>query len=253
MIRTVVVRRSGPSNGARALMNSLRAAGLRVVLSDDGRYRQKSLIINWGSTEQIDSRNKTINSPDVIRVARDKLLTFNTLKDKGFAHIPKFSTTQPSDSERQKDIILERHTLTGQSGSGIVVKRPGTPLSSAPLYVWYIRKTKEFRVHVCGGQAVAVQEKRRESDNEQTEDQKLIRNRDNGWVFCVQEVHEPAGLRDVAVDACAKLGLDMGAVDMIQSKEGQLYVLEVNTKPGLESPTVLDAYVSKIKELVNDG
>lgn len=251
MLRSVVVRRCGPSNGARALVNSLKEAGIRALLSDDGRYRQKCLIINWGSTDPIDSRNTLLNSPDVIRVARDKLATFNVLKEKGFEQIPKFSTAKPDDKERVKDIILERHSLTGQAGAGIVVKRPGDSLGTAPLYVWYVRKTREFRVHVCSGQAVAVQEKRRESDNEQTEDQKLIRNRDNGWVFCVNNVVEPAGLREIAVRACSLLSLDFGAVDMIQGKDGQLYVLEVNTKPGIESPTVLAGYVNRIKELVN--
>lgn len=250
-MRSVVVRRSGPSNGARALVNSLKEAGVRALLSDDGRYRQKCLIINWGSTDPIDTRNKSLNSPDAIRVARDKLATFNVLKEKGFEQIPKFSTAKPDDKARAKDIILERHSLTGQGGSGIVVKRPGDSLGEAPLYVWYVRKTREFRVHVCSGQAVAVQEKRRESETEQTEDQKLIRNRDNGWVFCVNDVVEPTGLREIAVRACSLLGLDFGAVDMIQSKDGQLYVLEVNTKPGIESPTVLAGYTARIKEMLD--
>src|SRR4249919_3350599 len=112
MTRTVIVRRSGPSNGARALVNSLRTAGVRVLLSDDGRYRQKSLIINWGSLDPIDSRNKILNSPDAVGVARDKLRTFNTLKEKGFDAIPEFWTTKPDETARKKGIILERHSLT---------------------------------------------------------------------------------------------------------------------------------------------
>lgn len=248
---TVLIRTSGPSNGAVALRNKLREAGLRAGITRDGRVRRRSYLINWGSTDSI--ADGALNSAEAIHVARDKLLTFNKLKEEGFEHIPNFWTEPPSNEERGKSIILERHSLTGQSGSGIVVKRVGETLDPSPLYVKYVRKQREFRVHVFREQAIAVQEKKRESEAEQTADQKLIRNRDNGWVFCVLDVQEPDRLREIAIEAVSKLELDFGAVDMILGRDNKLYVLEVNTRPGLESPTVLSAYTEAIQSYTQEN
>lgn len=244
----VIIRRTSPSDGARNLKNKLVELGARCLLSDDGRARRRALLINWGST-QIAEPN-VINKPISVAIARNKVSTFRALAEAGFTAIPKFWTNrEEAERERGKAIILERHTVTGESGAGIVVKRQGEALSPAPLYVQYIRKNREFRVHVFAGQAIAVQQKRRESDTEQTNDQKLIRNRANGWVFCVNDVQEPASLRELAVAACNHLMLDFGAVDMVEDKHGNVFVLEINTKPGIESPTVLEAYANRIMEI----
>lgn len=51
----------------------------------------------------------------------------------------------------------------------------------------------------------------------------------------------------LALRAMAAHRLDSGAVDIVkQTRTGDLYVLEVNTCPGLSSPTVLEAYVNRI-------
>lgn len=244
-MNTVIIRRIGASDGARNLRTKLQSLGVRCLLSEDGRHRRRALIINWGSTVP---SSLCLNAPSAVAVARDKLLTFNALKESNVPAPTYWTDRATAEAERGESIVLERHSLTGQSGSGIVVKRVGEALGNAPLYVRYVRKQREFRVHVFGGKAVAVQEKKLESEAEQTADQKLIRNHANGWVFCVNDVAEPDGLRDLAVSACNAVALDFGAVDMIQGKDGKLYVLEINTKPGLSSPTILDAYASAIQE-----
>lgn len=245
----IIIRRTAPSDGARNLRDALRALNLRCLLSDDGRVRRRGFLVNWGSTRPI--AQGALNPVHAVGVARDKLATLTALANAGVS-VPQFWTDRTqAEAERGKSILLERHTLTGESGAGIVVKRQGEGLAAAPLYVRYVRKQREFRVHTFAGRAIAVQEKKRESDNEQTSDQKLIRNRANGWVFCVNDIVEPQGLRDVAVAATDAVQLDFGAVDMIQGLDGKLYVLEINTKPGLESPTILSAYANAIKEKVN--
>jgi glutathione synthase/RimK-type ligase-like ATP-grasp enzyme len=250
----VVLRRTSVSEGARALADALKLAGVRAILSNRTRFRRPSLIVNWGSLLPVEQRvGDTLNHPFTIAVARDKISTLSNLLAAEVS-VPKFwLNKETAEQERGESIILERHSVTGQGGSGIVVKRNGQPLDDAPLYVEYIRKEKEFRVHVFGDEAIAVQEKRRESTAEQDPDQKLIRNHTNGWVFCVNDIVQPEGLTDLAVNACRAIQLDFGAVDMIQSKKGVLYVLEINTRPGLESPTVLSAYVEAIKKRINRG
>lgn len=256
----VIIRRIGVSDGARALKDALNAAGIRAILSDRGSFeRLNRTIINWGAGHNggvvFNVRNKWLNKPEAINIARNKLSTFQQLEEVG-VRIPKWWNQKAEVQWARKDsIILERHTLTGESGAGIVVKRYGEELSPAPLYVEYIRKQDEYRVHVFNGRAIVTQQKRRESDSEQSKDQALLRNRDNGWVFCVQDINQDrkAAVEAAAVAAVAGVGLDFGAVDIIVASRDDLpYVLEINTKPGLSSPTVLAAYVAAIQELVNE-
>lgn len=255
----IIIRRIGVSEGARALKDALNAAGIRTILSDRGSFeRPNRTIINWGAGHHggvvFNVRNKWLNKPEAINIARNKLSTFQQLEEVD-VRIPKWWNQKAEVEWARKDsIILERHTLTGESGAGIAVKRYGEELSSAPLYVEYIRKEHEYRVHVFNGKAVAIQQKRRESDSEQTKDQALLRNRDNGWVFCVQDIDSTraSAVSALAVQSVAAVGLDFGAVDIIvASRDGLPYTLEINTKPGLSSPTVLAGYVAGIRELVN--
>lgn len=217
-----------------------------------------SLQINWGNTNDglIRPGVRTLNTPAAVRLACDKGLSLSTLRQAG-VRVPDFWTDPAAVTCGDSHIILARTMLRASGGRGIVVVRPGDQLPHAPLYVKYIRKSAEYRVHVLGGAAAVVQQKRRRTDTEQTADQQLIRNYDNGWVFAVENVQFISnGIREEverqAVAAVAALGLDFGAVDIIVNRRGtEAFVLEVNTAPGIESPTVLGAYTRYFREVID--
>jgi len=163
---------------------------------------------------------------------------------------PEFTT----DKQQTKDWIDQGHKvvcrtlLTAHSGQGIVVAKQHDELVDAPLYTKYIRKQKEFRVHVFNSKIIDIQEKRRSSAVD--DHHPYIRNHSNGYVFCRGDIEEPHALRGVAISAVNALGLDFGAVDAIWNAElDSCYVLEVNTACGLEGSTV-NKYVNAIKEVV---
>ncbi len=54
----------------------------------------------------------------------------------------------------------------------------------------------------------------------------------------------PSGLLNLGCHAVSALGLDFGAADIIQDKHGKLYVLEVNTAPGLTSDDGVAVYAN---------
>ena len=67
----------------------------------------------------------------------------------------------------------------------------------------------------------------------------LIKNLDNGWVFCRTGISLPDDARNQAIAAVRSLGLDFGAVDVLyREREDKAFVLEVNTAPGLEGTTL---------------
>jgi glutathione synthase/RimK-type ligase-like ATP-grasp enzyme len=170
----------------------------------------------------------------------DKKTAFEVMRGAGVP-VPDFKSDKPTI--RKGDIWFARTMLRASGGEGIVVLRKGDSIPDAPLYVRYVRKSREFRVHVVNGQVIFCQEKKRSSSASQSSDEKLIRNYDNGWVFCLVNEEPPAGVKDAAMAAVAGLGLDFGAVDIVVDRDsGKPFVLECNTAPGLSSPTLINAY-----------
>jgi glutathione synthase/RimK-type ligase-like ATP-grasp enzyme len=142
-------------------------------------------------------------------------------------------------------VVVCRTLLRSSEGKGIVVAETADQVVQAPLFTKYVKKKKEFRVHVLNGEVIDIQEKRKRSGNEPSR----IRNLANGYVFCRDAIVEPPGLRDLAVAAVAALGYTMGACDIVYNERGNTaYVLEVNACPGMEG-TTLENYANKIVEL----
>lgn len=250
LARVVIRPPSRPSEGAQAVNDMF---GNRSRLSRrEPIPRQYYTLINWGNTAPIRSENanlRVINRPEAIAVAVNKLSALDALRGGG-VRVPDYSINKPEGSG---DIYLARTVLNGSGGEGIVVIRPGDVIPEAPLYTKYVRKTAEVRIHVAFGRAIFLQVKLRERDTEQTADQKLIRNHDNGWVFAPRPIEGPSmeAAAAEAVKAVAALGLDFGAVDIIIGKrDGLPYVLEVNTAPGIQSPTLKEAYQQAFNEEV---
>lgn len=82
------------------------------------------------------------------------------------------------------------------------------------------------------------------------------RNFRNGWAFELlktDQVNRKAVL--LAARAVAVLDLDFGAVDILEGTDGQLYVLEVNTAPGVEGEgrQCIQLLASKIANWVLKG
>jgi glutathione synthase/RimK-type ligase-like ATP-grasp enzyme len=217
---------------------------------------QYGLFVNWGCSKLPVNAlpgQKVLNKPEACALAKNKLLTFQKFKAAGVPH-PEWWTNK-NEIDR-KSIIIARQSLTGSGGDGIVVIRPeDKEVANAPLYTRYIQKTAEYRLHVVNGRVIAVQQKRKDGEAEQTADQKLIRNHANGWNFAINNVtfandEQRNQCEQAAVASVAALGLDFGAVDLVVSKKDpRPYVLEVNTAPGIESPTILEQYTNNFRTI----
>lgn len=244
---TILIQ-SRPSNGAFVLTNALRDAGhdaLRRRHNSTSGIRTSSFLVNWGCSRSYVPPH--INSCAGVFTAVNKLRTFEVLA--GSVRTPVSATALLSERNESDRIWLARTDLTGSGGGGIVVVRPGDEWPDAPLYVQYIPKLVEFRVHVfriLNETRTLVRQKLRRNGIEQTADQALIRNHDNGWVFgLVRDEVGAMAAEAEAEKALDAVGLDFAAVDVIIGKEDGLpYVLELNTAPGLEAQPVIDFYTT---------
>jgi glutathione synthase/RimK-type ligase-like ATP-grasp enzyme len=232
------------------------AAGLdiKVLKVEGSKWRPKAadVIINWGSSATPAAYNglKVYNPGEKVANATNKLTFFNTVE--GDVVIPSFTTDKNVVAGWLADgaTVVARQKLTGHSGEGIVIIEAGDRIVDAPLYVKYVPKKDEYRIHVLGGKVVDIQRKAR---NKEVEDGKInwkVRNHHNGFVFVRNDVNPPAMVTEQAVKAIEVTGLDFGAVDVIWNDKHQMaYVLEVNTAPGLTG-TTLEGYVARFKELL---
>jgi len=177
----------------------------------------------------------------------DKLVQYNWFKDQ---NIPALEFTQ------DRGVVLEwlaagftcfgRRLLSSSCGKGIVVLEPDTTqVEQCPVYTKYKKKKREFRVHVFKNQVVSVCEKKRRKDFDGERDTK-IRNLANGYVFVQAVSNEPAGLRELALQAAQISPSDFRGVDIgYNEKADELFVIEVNSAPGIQGSNV-NKYVEGI-------
>lgn len=244
-------------NGSKSV-NAVKDSIVSLELRTEGsRFKgnAKKKVVNWGcSTPQPEvAKCQVLNNFANVAIAANKLETFNVLADGNDIHIPRFTTSILAAEHwlATEDIeIVERHTLTGHSGKGIRIVTKNDMLQKAPLYVVYVPKTQEYRVHVFQGKVIDIQRKARKKDVADGDVNWKVRNLDNGFIYARDFAPEdlPRDLEEQAVLATAKLGLDFGAVDLIYNKRSnRTYVLEINTAPGLQG-TTLEAYVQAFKD-----
>lgn len=238
------------SESAKALQDEIVSRSIsckRFRKDKDYLIGPYSTIVNWGNSEWpkwLSTKRDILNPPHKVKDACNKILTFKLLSKKYRSYIPAWTENKDQAVILNKlgHTILARTKVEGSGGEGIVVIEPKQPdkIPPAPLYVQYIKKKYEFRVHVFNGQVIDVQQKKRNMDIDIVNTQ--IRSHANGWVFSRENLAPEAQSRHMhklAIDIVGALQLDFGAVDIIYNSDREsFYALEVNTAPGLEGQTV---------------
>ena len=181
-----------------------------------------------------------------LRSGVDKLTQFKTFKQHEISS-PDFTTDRAVAATWLRDgsVVVCRTLLRASEGRGIVLAEREDQLVDAPLYTRYVKKKKEFRVHVLNGKVIDVQEKRKKREHTDERDTR-VRNLANGYVFCRDNVVQPDGLSDLAIKVTTALGYSLGAVDVAYNeRDNRCFVLEVNATPGMEG-TTLQNYANEI-------
>ncbi len=233
-----IVHSPRPSNGARALARALK--GRKINLVNNRSFRSPDIVINWGDSEC--PVTNVLNPGKAIALASNKREAFLAMQRAGVS-VPNFATRK--EDVNWKGTTVVRHKLQGHSGEGIEIVEYTKDLPAAPLYVQYIKKEQEFRIHVGRRNGItkiiAIQRKARDRSVPDGDVNWQVRNHDNGFIFVRGDANPHPAVVSAASDALQSLGLDFGAVDIIwNAKEGKAYVLEINTAPGLEGQTVDD-------------
>lgn len=264
--RAYVYSYNAGSGGAKALA---KAMGILRIKHESSGFRptHRKVLINWGCsqlpTAYLSECGYVLNPPSLLPSAQDKLRFFQRMtagqapiEVKDFPRIPRW-TVDKDVAKRWKRPIVARKVLTGHSGQGIVYCEVGGELPNAPLYVEYIKKADEYRVHYIRNPQPAVsphtfiQRKVRVRDNHNPN--WTVRNLAGGFAYANDPSNVgsvPQDVLDQSLKAFVASGLDFGAVDVVwNEKQKKAYVLEINTAPGLQGRTV-QFYADGLKQLV---
>lgn len=246
------------SASCKAIKDELSQDHNVLVVKPDGNYRprQSDLIINWGNSKRPNWHNDNniiLNPYTSVKKAINKLTTFNELSNHDVPTVDYTTSIDDVNDWLENDnTVIGRSTITGSKGEGIVVLTKQDFLDNhvpnLPLYTRLIPKAREYRVHVFKGAVIDIQQKKRRVVGEEDEVQNgIIKNLANNWVFTRDNITlPPENINDVAIRAVEALGLDFGGVDIL-SKDGEVFVLEVNSAVGLVGRTLLN-YTQAIKD-----
>jgi hypothetical protein len=236
------------SQSAKALAQGLGVKRVR----DTYEPRRNDVVINWGNSRAVHYLRTSLdlNKHEAIALASNKIKTFQTLSEAGFNHLPIWSTDRHEIynlwAGYPNHNVYCRTTVTGHSGSGIVIATNSYELVDAPLYTIQTKHKHEFRVHVFKGKVIDVQQKKRRLDY--TGPNTGIRNHSNGYIYARSDIDVPPLLLSSSIQAVNLLGLDFGAVDVgYRERDSRVFIFEINTAPGLVG-TTLDKYINTFKE-----
>lgn len=255
MAMKIVPYKAG-SESAKALAGELGIARLKL---EGSRWKGKAgdVVINWGTSRRghpaFEGEARVLNKPESVALAANKLHAFRAFQENDVS-CPWWTENRMEASDKLLTgcTIVVREKLNGHSGDGIAIITPeiyqAQGLIQAPLYTNYIKKADEYRAHIFNGKMFFVQRKARKKDVPDDEVNWQIRNHANGFIFAHEGVEIPEEAQELSVKAVAALGLDFGAVDLIKTKTGRWYVLEVNTACGLEG-TTLKKYAEQFRDL----
>lgn len=235
------------SHSARALGTALNT---QIIRRDNSTYRHRPIdaIINWGASQC--PYPVIWNHPNIVRTNTNKASFFDTMAHPASGDNPR-TPAFTRDRMEAVEILNEghsvvcRHILTGHSGAGIRIIEPGEALDDAPLYVQYVPKKEEYRVHCFKSRdgtprIIHIQRKARKLDVADDEVNWKIRNLAGGFIYSTDGFAAHPDVEMQALKAFRLSGLDFGAVDIIWNlRHEQAYVLEINCAPGLEGQTVI--------------
>lgn len=255
------------SVSAKALAGHSKLA-IKRIKHENSRFQgsPKKTVINWGAGNVPDEvrKSKVLNHPDAVKQVSDKRVFFEMVEQtNNGCRVVDWTTNgvQAMKWWKAKHDVVVRLKTKGHSGDGIVFfsDQPDNldELLKAPLFTLYKPKKEEYRIHVfkTGGVVDVQQKKLRTTDDEgnKIDPDRIdfrIRNLANGFIFAREDVKAPDDVLKQAVLALACTKLDFGAVDIVwNEKEGQAYVLEINTAPGLEGTTV-DRYAEALTKIL---
>jgi len=249
---------------ARAIRDEFEILGVPTTFSEDPPNNRDTNIIRWGTSRKgIKVNGVVFNSRSAIARSTDKYRTLEVLRDSGDIvwHVPQFHKNPRALLHflgRNAPIVWRgKNHSHGRDFEYIENLGEATHNTEDDgYYMAYIDKAREYRVFATPYKALIVYEKK-----------PMVEEPDN-YRWNMEFGYRQEQIKDItlstlgaihlAIDSVKALGLDFGAVDILETKDGEVYVIECNTAPTLGEyslPIVVSHMVSTLwpNGIENDG
>lgn len=241
----------------RALLDALKEQGVDIRGGTKIPEGEVQTLIRWGATGNVPRKpRRVLNQMRAISAASNKRAALETMRAAGvrvptvyFRNEP--HTAQPEFENMEFPVLGRRDHHVGADDIVLCLQKRDVQRAIAAgctHFTKYIPTKAEYRAHVFGDQIIKVSQKI--LTDEAAAMQPWIRNLAAGYTFRQPELRLSGAARGMAIDAVNALGLTFGAVDIIIGDDDQAYILEVNTAPGLQTDTSLDAYLEQFKAVI---
>jgi len=151
----------------------------------------------------------------------------------------------------ESSLAIEVSGVSKLYGDGVRQVRALAGISD--FFTPYIASSNEYRVWIYRKRHLGSYRKVLKTA---TMMRRVGRNYDNGFAFERMELEDtPEALKEVGRKAISTLGLDFGAVDVLQKPDGSFVVLEVNSAPGVadERRAVIQKLAHRIARWAQEG
>lgn len=190
-------------------------------------------LIRWGTSKPIPWKPTfgTFNPLKALSSYKTRLEQLNILAAAA-VKVPVFAPTMDLSAAPAVTILARDFPVGKQptKGKGITIYPPGQkPSDKHDMYMEFINKDRQFRVHVCMGQQRVGELVPDPTHNGESDP--YVWNDGNGYTFKLAN-DVPKVVAPLAAQAVAALGLHFGAVDII-TRGYSAWALEVNSAPGL--------------------
>ena len=188
-----------------------------------------NFLVNYGRTDM--SGRANLNE----RLINNKYTQIIKFKESGL-RAPNVSLIDWNRSRAYTYPVIARKYFHCKGKEAIFLKnrvswlRRRKRVATRHYFIQYIPKETEFRVHVCGNGVIGISTKTPAGDMQQ---HPHIWSRDRGWYQIEYNGQHNNALRDLGIRAVRALNYDFGAVDIMLGRDGQFYLLEVNSAPRL--------------------
>jgi hypothetical protein len=216
----------------RDALEGVSGVRLAVTCHEDAKG---DFLIRYGNSSPIPNQSPEHNSMEFIRTISNKLGFSRLMKENGIFSPEYYSSGQPTSFP-----IVIRQCMNSFGGKGIVIVNNKEEFDKAWRngFHWtpFVAMTKEYRVHVLGGEMKKIFVKKKEGESPTP-----IRNLENGYHFAIKAIDSGAGYKKLGnlVEKLASFipgsfyALDIG---WCNTKE-EYFVLEANSAPGLNENT----------------
>lgn len=245
MLRLQIAHGCGPTG--RLLRDLLKELGLQVTTLEG---TAADAVVCYGAG----SRNPRVPTLNANAGKLDKYEQFLALQEAG-VQVPTFFAGDTNGMGVHYPLLARKRQHHGGKDIMLVLQQEDLALrrrAGADFFVEYVPRKTEFRCWIYRRQHLGTYEKVLKHPEQYT---KVGCNYDNGFAFdLVGAERVPRAAVELAAQAVQTLGLDFGAVDVLQGTDGQFYVLEVNTAPGVDGPRQgINKLVEKIQNWVRLG